>query len=46
MSPENDNKPLQNMIRVVNHEGVPSSDGSGRLEIYRDGWGSICPKYD
>lgn len=39
MSPENDNKPSQNMIRVVNHEGVPSSDGSGRLEIYRDGWG-------
>ncbi|KAK6588479.1 scavenger receptor 1 precursor [Cryptosporidium xiaoi] len=29
-------------LRIVDSYGVPSKTGSGRLEVYMDGWGSVC----
>ncbi|OII76058.1 LCCL domain-containing protein [Cryptosporidium andersoni] len=33
---------IQGALRIVDANGSPSRSGSGRLEIYMDGWGSIC----
>merc|ERR1712139_165539 len=30
-------------LRLISTDGAPSTDGSGRLEIFRHGaWGSVC----
>lgn len=41
-------EPLPGTVRVVDDSNAPSSEGSGRLEIYMSGkWGSICDhKFD
>jgi len=34
--------PDDGTVRIVDEFGSPSSDGSGRLEYYKNGWGTIC----
>lgn len=29
-------------LRLVDHIGAPSITGAGRLEVYQDGWASVC----
>ena len=29
-------------MRLVDHEGAPTSTGEGRLEYYNKYWGSVC----
>ncbi|CDI80404.1 scavenger receptor protein SR2, putative [Eimeria acervulina] len=35
-------EPIFGSLRIVNEMGTPALDGIGRLQVYRDGWGSIC----
>jgi hypothetical protein len=29
-------------LRLMDHVGAPSITGVGRLEVYQDGWASVC----
>ncbi|TRY52830.1 LH2/LCCL/SRCR domain containing protein [Cryptosporidium tyzzeri] len=33
---------LYGALRIVDSTGVPSRTGAGRLQVYMDGWGSVC----
>jgi len=34
--------PDEGTVRIVDETGIPSQDGSGRLEVYKNGWGTVC----
>jgi len=34
--------PDEGTVRIVDNNGSPSQDGSGRLEVYKNGWGTVC----
>ena len=34
--------PDEGTVRIVDHQGSPSQDGGGRVEVYKNGWGTIC----
>ncbi|KAL8448704.1 hypothetical protein Emed_003613 [Eimeria media] len=35
-------EPIFGALRIVDEEGAPVMDGTGRLQVYKTGWGSIC----
>ncbi|KAL8438670.1 hypothetical protein ACSSS7_000012 [Eimeria intestinalis] len=35
-------EPVFGTLRIVDEEGSPVMDGTGRLQVYKTGWGSIC----
>ncbi|KAL8444256.1 hypothetical protein Emag_005613 [Eimeria magna] len=35
-------EPIFGALRIVDEEGSPVMDGTGRLQVYKTGWGSIC----
>ncbi|XP_026190061.1 uncharacterized protein LOC34618374 [Cyclospora cayetanensis] len=35
-------EPIYGALRIVNEDGSPALDGTGRLQVYKNGWGSIC----